>query len=535
MTYRRASFRFVLLTALLGGATQARAEENVPQDEEQAGEPAATDAKEAGEPVAVEKKEVPAPVKAEPQPMKEPTPEERQKAKERTARALHLFRNAAYKGALTELEAAYTLAPSRSLLYHIASVYAAMGNPVEAIDNLDDLLEDQGPLKPKVLEQARALKEEQQQQVGQLEVQVNVPATIAIDGTRIGQTPFDRPIRLKSGQHIISVVAEGYLPQRQTVSVAGSGQSQAVFELQPMEGKLAYVKVYSAVPAVQVIADDVPVGKTPIDEAVAVVPGKHVFELQRPGYMNHRRELDLSDGAHATVAFDAEEDPSAPEETGQLVLVDAGSDVRVTVDGRALGKYRAPITLPAGPHILRLERKDYEPLERTVDVPRGSEREVEVALRSKGVKEAAIEATARTYRNWAIASLASGVAVLAGGTALAVWSNSNLPAAEDNLAKVKSESEQQGCNDPQIDDRRRKLCEQQLSAAQSDVDKYTNFRLYGIGGAALGAALVGVGVWLLVAAPDVPDTGGEGSLASTITPVLSAGPDGASLLLRGRF
>ena len=79
MTYRRASFRFVLLTAILGGATQARAEENVPQDEEQAGEPAATDAKEAGEPVAVEKKEVPAPVKAEPQPMKEPTPEERQK------------------------------------------------------------------------------------------------------------------------------------------------------------------------------------------------------------------------------------------------------------------------------------------------------------------------------------------------------------------------------------------------------------------------------------------------------------------------
>jgi hypothetical protein len=326
------------------------------------------------------------------------------------------------------------------------------------------------------------------------------------------------------------------MPQRQSVSVAGSGTADLAIELKPIEGKLAFVKVYSSVPAVEVLLDDISVGKTPLAEALAMEPGKHVVELQRPGYMNQRRELKLADGARATVAFNGEEDRTADDERGRLVLAGATGEVRVTIDRRQRGVYRKPIGLPFGPHIVKLEQDDFEPMETTVEVPRGGEGEVRVALRSKGVREAAVTQKAHTYRNWAIASLVSGALLAGGGTAVAVWQNGKIPGAEDNLTKTKRDNDAVGCNDANVTPIRLKTCQQALSKAQSDLDGYRNKRLYyGIIPAAVGVGLIGVGIALLVMAPDAPATGEEETSMSWWMPVVSAGPGGANLLLQGRF
>jgi tetratricopeptide (TPR) repeat protein len=469
----------------------------------------------------------------------EPDRNARSEAKERFARGLHLFENGDNGGALAEFERAYQLVPNRLVLYNIALVYVSMGKPVEASQRLDQVLADPGPLKPEYLARAKAAKEEQQRRIGQLDVKVNVPATIEIDGLRAGDAPLPAPLLVAAGEHIVGALAPGYLPVRQPVTVAGQARVDLVFTLQPTEAKLAHVTIHCPLPGAEVRVDGVPLGKTPFAASVSVLPGQRVFELLRPGYLSARRELSLSDGAQGEVSFDPDEDARAGAPRGRLRVAAGEGEVLLTIDGRARGVYRQAIEVPAGPHVVKLERAGFEPLERLTDVPPGSEAEVKVSLRPTVETRDAYVSRARAHRRWAIAALVSGALVAGGSAVLALWSNGKLPGAEDHLAQVQQEAVFRGggpCDrsyaltDPQIQD-----CDQQMADAQSNVDKYKNLRLGGIIGGAAGAALLGVGVVLLLTSPDPGRYDREESFAATLVPVLSAGPDGASLWLRGRF
>ena len=466
-------------------------------------------------------------------------------AKERYARGLHLFENGDNRGALTEFERANELAPSSLLLYRIALVYVAMDKPVDALESLNEVLSAPGSLKPEYLAQAKAAKEEQQRRIGELDVKVNVPATIEIDGANAGEAPLSAPLSVAAGEHIVAVVAKGYIPLRQSVSVAAQGRAELTLELQPTDAKLAHVTVYSPLSGVEVRVDDELVGKTPIAEPVTVLPGKRVFEMQRPGYMIARRVLNLGDGVYSAVAFDPQEDKSADEAHGRL-RVSAGmgdvqiTDIQITIDGQSQGTYRQPVSLPAGSHVVKLERAGFEPMERVAEVPANGETEVKVSLRPTGKARATQSAHAHSYKSWALAALVSGAVVAGGSAGLALWSNSKLPPVEDNLALVKKDyvPGSNGSCDPNqgLNDQKKMVCDQRLGNAQDQVDKYRNLRLGGIIGAAAGAALAGVGVTLLLMAPAEPESDERGDLlAGTLVPVLSAGPDGASLWLRGQF
>jgi hypothetical protein len=461
-------------------------------------------------------------------------------AKERYARGLHLFENGDNGGALAEFERAQDLAPSRLLLYRIALVYVAMDKPVDALESLDEVLSDTGPLKPEYLARAKAAKEEQQRRIGQLDIKVNVPAAIEIDGAHAAEAPLSAPLPVAAGEHLVAVVAPGHIPLRQSVTVPAQGHAELAFELQPTEAKLAHVTVTSPLPGAEVRVDDELVGKTPLAEPVTVLPGKRVFEMQRPGYMSARRVVNLGDGVYGTVAFDPDEDSSADAEHGQLRLAAGAGDVQVTIDGRAQGTYRQPITLPAGLHVLKLERPGFEPLERLAEVTANGETEVKVSLRPTEKVRSAQSAHAGSYKSWAVAALVSGALVVGGSAGLALWSNGKLPPVEDNLALVKKDyvAGANGACDPNqvISDVRKKVCDQRLADAQGEVDKYHNLRLGGIIGAAVGAALVGVGVTLLLTAPADPEHDHhDDTFAGSLVPMLSAGPDGASLGLRGQF
>jgi hypothetical protein len=469
----------------------------------------------------------------------EPEPDAKavREAKEHYARGMHFFENGANAGALAEFERAQELAPSRLLLYQIALVYVAMDKPVDALESLDEVLSDPGSLKPEYVAQAKAAKEEQQRRVGELDVKVNVPAAIDIDGARAGEAPLQAPLPVAAGEHIVAVVAPGYIPSRLPVTVAAQGRAELTFMLQPTEAKLAHVTVHSPLPGAEVRVDDELVGKTPIVEQVAVLPGKHIFEIQRPGYMSVRRVVNLANGVYSAVSFDPDEDSSAGGERGRLRVAAGAGDVAVTIDGRSRGVYHQPIDLPAGLHVVKLERTGAEPLERLAEVPAGGETEVKVSLRSTAKTRAAQAENAHSYKTWAVAALVSGALVAGGSAGLALWSNSKLPPAETSLALAQKDAVTGGVCDPNsgLNDKAKQLCQQHLSDTQGEVDKYRNLRLGGIIGAGAGAALAGVGVVLLLTAPDAGHDDRDDISASTLVPVLSAGPDGASLWLRGQF
>jgi hypothetical protein len=463
----------------------------------------------------------------------EPDGNARSEAKEHLSRGQDLFKNGDNKGALVEFVRAYELDPGPLAIYHTALVHAAMGKSVEAVDALKKVLADPGPLKPKELARARATKKEQERRIGQLDVKVNVPATITIDGESAGEAPLKAPLRVSAGERTVAVEAPGYQPQNRAVTVEGAGSAEVAFELQPTEAGMAHVTVHSPLLGADVLVDEVVVGKTPLAAPLRVPPGKRVIELQRPGYMTATRTLTVAAGAYATVAFDPDEDVESGDPRGTLRLVPGEGKVYMTIDGRGRGYYKKPIGLPAGPHIVKLERDGYEDLEQQVDISGGEDFDLNLAWRPTSETVAEQVAEAQPYKTWGIVGLVTGAVVAGGSLALAVWSNSKLSTAESVLAQQQVETP--NCDTlPSIDKQRE--CVKLLTGMQNDVDKYHDLRLGGIVGAVAGAAIIGVGVTLLILRPEPPHRAEpKKKLADSLVPVVSAGPDGASLLLRGRF
>jgi hypothetical protein len=464
----------------------------------------------------------------------------RAEAKERFARGLHLFENGDNGGALAEFKRAYDLVPNRLVLYNISLVYSAMGKPVEAVQSLEQVLSDPGPLKPEYLERARTTKDEQERRIGTLEVQVNVPAAVEVDGVKAGEAPLTQPLRVAAGEHVVGAMASGYLPVRQTTTVAGSARASLAFTLQPTEARLAHLDIRCPVPGAEVLVDGAPVGKTPMAASVAVPPGTRVIEIRRPGYATARRELNLNDGARGEMTIELDE--SANEgPRGSLRLTAIEGDVFVSIDGRTRGVYRQSLTLPAGPHVVKLERAGFESLERVTEVPSGGETTLKVGLRPTVEAREAYGSRARAYRHWAYAALISGVAIAGGSTGLALWSQSKYTSAQSHLTQTRQEATwngggqcdgSYGYSPPRMSETD---CAAAMTNALDDVDRYRNLRTAGIIGAVGGAALIGTGVALWLLGPD-PDRYEKGdALASRLIPVLVASPNSASLSLQGRF
>jgi len=355
----------------------------------------------------------------------------------------------------------------------------------------------------------------------------------------VGDAPLKAPLRVAAGEHVIAVIAPGYVPARQTFVVAGDGRADLVFELEATEAKLAHVTVQSPLPGAEVRVDEVLVGKTPLADPVTVLPGKRMFEMLRPGYMNARRTLTLADGAYSGIVFDSDEDESTGAPRGRLRIEAGVGDVAVTIDGRPRGVYREPIDLPAGPHTLKLERKGYEPFERMAEVPGADEIEVKVSMRPTDSARLAVEKQERSHRRRAVTTLVGGALLAGASTGVALWANSKVPGAETKLSIARQDAVAAGCDlNSTVHDARWRNCVDPISNAQSELDKYRYVRLGGFIGAGIGVAVAVTGIVLLVKGPDVQSTDGADSVetaAGTWQPVVAAGPDGASFGLRGRF
>jgi hypothetical protein len=466
----------------------------------------------------------------------------RKEARERFSRGLHLFENGDNGGALAEFKRANELIPNRLVLFNIGLVYAAMDRPVEATAALEKVLKDAGPLKAEHLARAQAVKDEQEKRIGVVQVTTNVPATIEVDGLEAGTTPLAAPLRVAAGTRVIGAVASGHLPARREIIVAGQARVETALELRPSEARLAHIEIRCALPGADVLVDGIPVGKTPLLASITTEPGTRVVELRRAGYVTQRREIVLQDGARGELSFEPEMDAAAATTSGRLRLQIAEGEILVTVDGRPRGVYREGISMPAGAHLVRLERAGFEPENRQIVIPQGGELPLRVDLRPTPETREAYVARARTYRFWAWTTAVGGLVLGGGSTGLALWSHGKIPGAETKLATVEQNAVRFGggaCDPSQaLTNDQVTECNKKLSDAQNTLSGYRNMRTGGLVGAGVGVALIGVGVALFALGPDPgrydrPES--EALSLRNLLPVVSVGQNSASLTLAGRF
>jgi PEGA domain. len=118
------------------------------------------------------------------------------------------------------------------------------------------------------------------------------------------------------------------------------------------------------------------VGTGPTLGPVMLGPGDHQVETSRPGYQDVRRSLQLVSGAEVVETF------NLVAELGRLALRSNADGASVLVDGKEVGKtpLASALSLPAGRHVVTVERSGYEPAERSVDVTAGAQQDVEIQL-----------------------------------------------------------------------------------------------------------------------------------------------------------
>ncbi|HEY5960320.1 MAG TPA: PEGA domain-containing protein, partial [Polyangiaceae bacterium] len=194
----------------------------------------------------------------------------RLEARDHFDRGLRLFNQLDNDGALAEFTRAYALTPHNSVLLNIAFVYSAMGRPVEAQDTFDRLLGSPSGLSASELTKVREARDRQLQRIGEIDVESQPsPATIEVDGVESGRTPLTKPLRLSQGKHIVSVLANGYLPMRKEVDVAGAQRARLMFELVATETHLAHLEVHANIPKLDLYLDGEFVGQTPLATSLA--------------------------------------------------------------------------------------------------------------------------------------------------------------------------------------------------------------------------------------------------------------------------
>jgi hypothetical protein len=428
----------------------------------------------------------------------------RTEARERFDRGLRLFNQQDNQGALAEFLRAYELVPHPLVLYNVGLVYATMGRAVDAQEAFDRLLAAPAGLDAEKLARVHAERARQAVRIAEIEVVSSVPdAIVDLDGVEAGRTPLAAPLRVDSGQHIVGVVAAGHEPLRKSVTLAGQTRTRLEFALVPRAAQLAHLALTSRVPGLEVFVNGERVGTTPLPASLALAPGAHRIELRRPGYATSVRSVELGPGSSGRLDVDPPVDVAALVHAGgDLALRISEPSAVVFIDGESRGAYRAPLRLPAGEHLLRVERSDFFPFQRRVDVPRGGRTDVVVELEPTPDERARYRSVNERMRLWGWVGVGAGAALAAGGTGFLIWNQGEKSGAERAHRTQRARwtdgrsCDPMGEQDPD--------CEVALELALDDLDAARKRDAFGWVGLGVGAAALGTGVVLLLSSDD-PD------------------------------
>ena len=143
-------------------------------------------------------------------------------------RALELYQEQDFAGALVEFRRAHELAPSYKMLFNIGQVCFQLNDYACAMHSFESYLKEGGSA---VSTERRAEVEKDLQKlrlrVGKLEIVTNVPGVeIVIDDVSVGKTPLAAPVIVSTGKRRVVGSHEGYAPVSRVVEVAGTDSSR---------------------------------------------------------------------------------------------------------------------------------------------------------------------------------------------------------------------------------------------------------------------------------------------------------------------
>ncbi len=208
------------------------------------------------------------------------TPEQlKDEARARFQRGLQLLREEAWAPALAEFLASRTLFPTRAATTNAGVSLRKLQRYDESLAMYETLLREFPDLPDADKVEAQRAIAELRALVGTVEVTAAEPgAMIVIDGRERAEFPTIEPLRVNAGSHTVRVFKEGYEPFETRVDVAGGQTAGVSAKLRALaeSGRLKVVEQTGK--ALDVVVDNVTVGKTPWEGLLGV--GDHTVVLR---------------------------------------------------------------------------------------------------------------------------------------------------------------------------------------------------------------------------------------------------------------
>jgi hypothetical protein len=185
---------------------------------------------------------------------------QRKQAAGHFSRAVDLYKEQDFAGALSEFKQAYDVSPHFSVLYNIGQTERELHHHAEAKDALERYLADGGGQVPAA--RVREVKDEIARLValtGELIVKANIDgAEVRVDDVHKGATPLAHPLRVNVGQRKVTLSRSGMVPVTKAIDVPANGQATVDFELVSPT-----IEVVAARPEGKAPSDAKPAGRSP--------------------------------------------------------------------------------------------------------------------------------------------------------------------------------------------------------------------------------------------------------------------------------
>ena len=217
------------------------------------------------------------------------------KARERYARAVELFDQKDFGGALIEFEEAHRITGRWEVLYNIGLTQLELKQWQASLRTLRLYLDQGGAaISAERRDQVERHMTKSRSMLATVAVTVvGDPATIEVDGRVVGTTPLAEPLLLLSGKYAIGAKRAGYRRAAREMAVLSGNHYTLDFELELIP-TTARLTVRAGIPKVSLQIDGKVVGLAPW---TGVLPaGGHNVVGSRSGYRSRQLEVGLVAG-----------------------------------------------------------------------------------------------------------------------------------------------------------------------------------------------------------------------------------------------
>ncbi|MBI5514983.1 MAG: PEGA domain-containing protein [Deltaproteobacteria bacterium] len=417
-------------------------------------------------------------------------------ARLRFQRGVELTDEGNFTAAMTEFARAWQLTRNPAVLFNISATHEASGHYVEA---LDAMLEYERLAPPEALQARRSEVDgaltRLRQRIGTITVRTQAQGLeVRIDGLPRPLPEVRGGARVSAGRHRVVLIAPNFRADEHELDIAG-GTDQVIDT--PLVSTQSSIGVEVNITDAEILIDGRVMARSPAESPFGVAEGPHHVVVRRAGYSTYETDVNsIGSGARVQARL-AWLEPVPPGVASRFRVQASEPNAVATMDGRRIRPEGDMV--PPGAHRVRVEREDFLPEDRDVDLMPSRETTLTVHLDPTPAYRERYLSHVRGVRWTGVGVLGAGLALA--GTGLALFLVNEPTFATDQGAYNSAHAAFATCQANRMSCTNFSALQNADIAAEDKLAQTNALRLGSLAGLGVGAVTMVVGLVVLLTAP----------------------------------